>query len=89
MAVPNGSTVALGGLISSNRSISRTGVPLLMDIPLVGALFSSTADVTRRSELIVLLRPVIINSELPELDLSRNLSEALYRVRPEWFRETE
>jgi len=85
-AVPNGATVALGGLISSTRSVSRTGVPLLMDIPFVGDLFASTADVTRRSELIVLLRPTVINSDLPDLDLSRSLSDALQRVRPEWFK---
>ena len=86
LAVPNGSTVALGGLISSNRSQSRTGVPILMDIPLLGDLFSSSADVTRRSELIVLIRPVVINSDASEVDLSSRLSDALFRVRPEWFR---
>jgi len=88
-AVPNGATVALGGLINSTRSISRTGVPLLMDIPLVGDLFASTADVTRRSEPIVLLRPSVINSRSAELDLSRSLSEALQRVRPEWFKPAQ
>lgn len=84
LAVPNGATVALGGLISSNRSKSSTGVPLAKDIPLLGSLFSSQADITRRTELVVLLRPIILNSEAPELDLSSRLQQALERVRPSW-----
>src|SRR5208282_2692294 len=39
IAVKNGDTVILGGFIRSEKDKSRSGVPLLQDIPLLGALF--------------------------------------------------
>ncbi|WP_291550884.1 type II secretion system secretin GspD [Bosea sp. (in: a-proteobacteria)] len=57
----NGGVVALGGLISSNRSVGRSGVPGLKDVPWLGSLFSSQGDNQSRSELIVLLSAKIIN----------------------------
>ena len=43
VAVRDGGSVVLGGLISSTKSEGRSGVPLLKDIPVLGALFRSTA----------------------------------------------
>lgn len=56
----NGGTVALGGLISSNKSNSDAGVPGLKDIPVLGSLFRSEGREQSRSELIVLLSATII-----------------------------
>lgn len=84
LAVPNGATIALGGLISSNRSKSENGVPLLRDIPLIDNLFESKANINRRTELIVLLRPTILSSDQPEFNLSQQLAKALNRVNPSW-----
>ncbi len=39
-------------------------------------------DIVRCTELVVLIRPVIIDSDQPELDLSSRLAKALERVRP-------
>ncbi|WP_417452072.1 type II secretion system secretin GspD [Kordiimonas sp.] len=60
IAVQNGSTIALGGLIRSTASNVRSGVPFLKDIPLLGAAFRNTDLVERRTELVVLLTPRII-----------------------------
>jgi general secretion pathway protein D len=84
LAVPDGATVALGGLISSNRSKSNTGVPILKEVPLLGAAFSSQADIVRRTELVVLIRQTILDSGQPELDMSSSLTGALEKVRPSW-----
>ncbi|MEM6626133.1 MAG: secretin N-terminal domain-containing protein [Pseudomonadota bacterium] len=84
LAVPNAATIALGGLISSNQSESETGVPILRDIPVAERLFSSTTDITRRTELVVLVRPQIVWSDEPDFGLSERLANALDRVRSSW-----
>ena len=65
VAVRDGESVMLGGFISSNVNDSKSGVPLLKDIPIVGALFRSTRKVNDRVELMVLIRPTVLPT--PEL----------------------
>ena len=60
IAIQSGETVALGGLITNRREEAEVGIPLLSDIPLLGNLFKTTDDQDRRSELLVLIRPVVI-----------------------------
>lgn len=62
VAVRNGETIALGGLIRDSKSRTRGGVPLLIKLPLVGSLFGSTSNNNRRTELIVLITPRVIRS---------------------------
>lgn len=62
VAVQNGSTIALGGLIRNSVSRSNSGVPLLKDIPLLGEAFKNSDIVERRSELVILLTPRIIRN---------------------------
>jgi len=61
--VSNGATIALGGLISSNKTYSDGGIPYLKDAPVVGALFRSTDNNLRRTELIVLITASIIKDQ--------------------------
>jgi general secretion pathway protein D len=55
-----GETIVLGGLIFENKSKVVTKVPLLGDIPLLGYLFKTVSDSTRKTELVVFLKPIII-----------------------------
>ena len=55
-----GETIVLGGLIFENKSKVITKVPLLGDIPLLGYLFKTVSDSTRKTELVVFLKPAII-----------------------------
>jgi general secretion pathway protein D len=64
VVVASGQTVLLGGLISENESGSRSGIPLLDEIPGVGVLFSSTGKTRKRTELIILIRPQIIRDSV-------------------------
>ena len=50
----------LGGIISSNDQTSKTRIPLLGRLPIVGGLFSRTEDRTERTELILAITPTII-----------------------------
>jgi general secretion pathway protein D len=63
--VMSGQTIILGGFISASRSANHTGVPWLMDIPVLGNLFKSTANQNERTELIVLMRPTVLKT--PEI----------------------
>ncbi|NNE43437.1 MAG: hypothetical protein HKN12_04460 [Gemmatimonadetes bacterium] len=61
--VKNGQTAVIGGLIRSNESSVQTGVPFLMDIPLVGYLFRSTNKVKEERELLIFVTPTIIEPD--------------------------
>ena len=60
VVVQDGQTIAIGGLIRDNRTRSRSGIPVLKDIPVVGALFGQTDDQVDRTELLVLITPHVI-----------------------------
>lgn len=64
VVVQSGQSVALGGLISSNKNLSRSAVPVLGELPVLGALFRNDNNTTTRTELLVLIQPrVIANGE--------------------------
>ena len=65
VAVHDRETIILGGFIRNSQTKSKSGVPILMDIPLLGYLFRSTGDAKERKELIVLMRPTVLRT--PEL----------------------
>jgi general secretion pathway protein D len=73
IAVRDRDTIILGGFIRSDKSKSRTGVPILQDIPILGALFSSHSDSKNREELIVLMRPTVLKT--PELASAQTIRE--------------
>ena len=66
-------TVMLGGFIKSDKTHTQSGVPFLMDIPLLGNLFKSRSDNKDRQELIVLMRPTVLGT--PELAAKQTIKE--------------
>jgi general secretion pathway protein D len=73
IAVRDRDTIILGGFIRSDKSKTRTGVPLLQDIPILGALFSSRSEGKNREELIVLMRPTVLKT--PALASAQTIRE--------------
>ncbi len=59
VSVPSEGTVVLGGLIKGDESKTNQGLPFLSRLPFIGNLFSSRTNNSNRSELIILLRPVV------------------------------
>ena len=57
----NGQVVILGGLMKTNTSDNNDSVPFLGDLPLIGSLFKHTKQITTKSELVILLKPTVIN----------------------------
>jgi general secretion pathway protein D len=60
VAVKDRDTIILGGMISTTQTKTKSGVPYLKDIPILGNLFRSSANTEERVELIVLLRPTVL-----------------------------
>jgi type IV pilus assembly protein PilQ len=55
----DGETIAIGGLITEQLTKDVTGIPILMNIPIIGYLFKGKEDRIQRTELIVFLTPKI------------------------------
>ena len=60
-------SMIISGLFSTERERIRTGIPLLMHIPLLGQLFSSTRWQNSDTELLVVVRPVLVNPHAPRV----------------------
>jgi type IV pilus assembly protein PilQ len=57
----DGQTLILSGIIQESDRTSVTKVPILGDIPILGALFRNTSKNNQRQEVVVLLTPQILN----------------------------
>jgi type IV pilus assembly protein PilQ len=59
--VKDGETIVIGGLFRDVIKNTRTQVPLLGDLPIIGVLFRGTSDQVQRQEVMVLLTPHIVD----------------------------
>jgi len=62
LVVDNGETVLIGGIIDDRVDHTRTGVPYLMDIPVLGRLFRDESDNVSRTELLITITPFVIRT---------------------------
>ena len=62
ISVKDGDTILLGGFIRSAKTDTESGVPFLKDVPLLGNLFKNNSKTSKRSELLVLIRPTILDT---------------------------
>ena len=69
--VRDGQTTVIGGLIDRQSEKTRSGVPFLVAVPVLGALFGQTNDNTIRSELFLFLTPHVVRTD-EELDRLRD-----------------
>lgn len=88
IGVPDGGTVVLGGLMSTEMKDTVNKIPILGDIPLIGRyLFSSVTKVEDQRELIVLMTPYVMTN----LDDMKNQTDRLYKgssiVQEDWGKE--
>lgn len=61
--VNDGETAVIGGLIRSNESTTKRGIPVLMDIPLLGNLFRSSSTTNAKRELLIFVTPKILGDQ--------------------------
>ena len=77
VAVQDGQTVGLAGLIRDNVSEGNTGLPFLKDIPVLGTLFSTQGNSRMRTELLVLITPHVVRDQRDARALTEDLRSQL------------
>lgn len=80
----NGQVVVIGGLMQDRTRTESGSTPFLGDLPLVGRLFQQQRDISSRTELVILLRPVIVDHGQVWQDEVRNAAnrvDSFYRDR--------
>jgi type IV pilus assembly protein PilQ len=60
LLLDDGETMVIGGLTLSEVDRNESGIPFLMDIPVLGALFRTTNNIERKQDLIILVTPHIV-----------------------------
>jgi general secretion pathway protein D len=82
VAVHDGHSLAIGGLVQEKAQITNESVPLLGDLPLVGAAFRNRVDSRVRTELIVFIRPKVIRGTADADRISQDFREQLRAMMP-------
>jgi general secretion pathway protein D len=77
VAVHDGETLVLGGLIRENTANARSGIPLLYELPILGDLFGKTDINAERTELVVLLTPRIVDNQVKAREISNEFRRKL------------
>ena len=100
VTIPSGNTLVMGGLIRDDNSKSFTKVPILGDIPFLGAAFRHEGKTRTKSNLIIFITPTIVAEsdyqETPSTFLRTKLVERAEAIdsawdsgKPkDWFRKT-
>ena len=82
VATRSGQMVALGGLIRDRVTKTKSGIPILSQIPLVGSAFGTHDRTGARTELIILLTPTVMRSPEETTAVANEVIEHLDAVRP-------
>ena len=62
LLVADGETAVIGGLTVTQTSSSKSGIPILVDLPLIGRLFGETRTSDEKRDLLILVTPHILDS---------------------------
>ena len=81
ITLQDGDTIALGGLISENTSVTSSGIPFLNRLPWVGGLFGSKGVAKSRSELVIFMTPHVIHDNSDLLEASDELLRDMTKMR--------
>ena len=81
--VQDGDTLAIGGIIAENVIKDRSGIPYLMDIPVVGRFFGTNSDTVRRTELVMLITPHVIRNRDESRSVTYDFKNSMEAVRNE------
>jgi len=79
--VRDGHTILIGGLFRENTNTTRSQVPIIGNIPGMGALFRQTTDTSGREEVIILLTVHIIKDDAEYAKIGEELAEEALKIR--------
>ncbi len=72
--------IALGGLIKDEIQIGTSKIPFLGDIPLLGALFRSSYETHKKTNLMIFLKPTILLDRVTSEDIAREKYLGVYSI---------
>jgi len=88
VSVLEGQTIVIGGLIEDTKNVTKSGIPLLSKIPLLGALFGYQTYEKKKTELILLMTPHIIADQSQSKSVSEEFREKVKGLKKQ-FEERE
>ena len=83
VAVLEGQTIVIGGLIEESKEKISKGVPILSRIPVLGGLFGFQEYDKKRTELIILMTPHIVTDHIQSKSVTEEFKEKLESIKKE------
>lgn len=89
VTISNRSTIVLGGLISESQNDVDSGIPILKDLPVIGAATRTSTKTNSRSELMIFIQPVVVHDNQSAVttsydeDVRSEIGETAAEVFPE------
>ena len=81
MVVRDNQTLVIGGLIQETRTNARKGIPWLQNIPILGYLFGSTTTTVKKTELVLLITPHVVNNTEEGDLLTKQVSDRVLTLK--------
>lgn len=78
--IKDGTTIIIAGMIKDTKQVSSEKVPVLGDVPVIGALFNSRSNTVQRTETVVFLTPRLIGGDESFL-LQRDMEKKIKGIR--------
>jgi general secretion pathway protein D len=91
VAVHDGETIVLGGLISNDVTDNKVGIPWVYNLPLIGSLFGTTDKTNTKTELVILITPRVVKDKQDSRVISNEFKRKLtgiYQDAPQSNYET-
>ncbi len=79
--VQDGHTLVIGGIITETTSTTRSGIPLLSKIPILGLLFGTTEDTNDRKELILMVTPHVVANHEEADELTKEFQSRIKGIK--------
>jgi general secretion pathway protein D len=83
VAVLEGQTIVIGGLIEESKEKISKGIPFLSRIPVLGGLFGTQQYDKKRTELIILMTPHIVTDHIQSKSVTEEFKEKLESIKKE------
>ena len=82
IAVQSGNTIVMGGLIQENQTSSRSGLPFISRIPIIGNAFGQKSRTSDRTELMVLITPTVVENPEQARRITSEYAKKFRGLRP-------
>lgn len=77
VAVRSGESIVMGGLIQERGNTGKSGVPILHELPVIGSLFGTTVEENARTELLVVITPRVVRTDIDIKQISDELRDSM------------